>query len=522
MRSRAPPQLKQKRSVAEKYSRNPAVGSAPRVVLAGSKILVALIALCCVSVLVVCHWHIDQTNLNSGGATVGLNLNEFVSKQSETIPSNDLQQTISNHDLQQQPLSFPTAPEFDTDGKTRLHIVFSTDCSEYQHWQSYTVFFRAMKIGQPGHVTRIASGCTDKEAEAVKAWHEEHVTNAMSSKFGVHFTPHFSAVKDEDGNVKGDYEFFNKPYGLEHWMENGEGMGIDPATGNMKDEDMVIILLDPDQALLNPIGTDFSEDRGNVIYHEVNGDTKNKQRVKHGSPFAATYGFGDGWRPLDIGKIAGEDSPAKKVSAAEARDHYAVGPPYVATARDMYNIAVKWAEFVPEVHKQYPKLLAEMFAFCIAAAHLQLPHQLVDSLMVSDAGIRVEGWKLIDEIPGDEVCENAVFEKYPSPFVIHFCQRYMAAEWFFGKRKLPKDFFTCEHPLLQIPPKNLATEFNYKILPAKKEKEIITPRIMKHESFMICAMTSIVNEASEFFKMKHCSDNKGTRFDKSMNLFQMF
>jgi hypothetical protein len=47
----------------------------------------------------------------------------------------------------------------DTDGQV-YHVIFSTDCGDYQAWQSYMAFFRAMKVRQPGHVTRIASGCT--------------------------------------------------------------------------------------------------------------------------------------------------------------------------------------------------------------------------------------------------------------------------------------------------------------------------------------------------------------------------
>lgn len=39
-----------------------------------------------------------------------------------------------------------------------------------------------------------------------------------------------------------------------------------------------------------------------------------------------------------------------------------------------------------QVHDQYPHLLAEMFAYCLAAAHLRLAHQTALSFMVSDTG----------------------------------------------------------------------------------------------------------------------------------------
>jgi hypothetical protein len=54
------------------------------------------------------------------------------------------------------------ALEINAADNTRYHIIFSTDCSPFQHWQSYLVFFSAMTLRQPGHVTRIASGCEGK------------------------------------------------------------------------------------------------------------------------------------------------------------------------------------------------------------------------------------------------------------------------------------------------------------------------------------------------------------------------
>ena len=50
----------------------------------------------------------------------------------------------------------------------------------------------------------------------------------MSDRYRIHFTPHFSGVRDEvTGEVKGDYKFFNKPYGLRHFLEHGDLTGLD-------------------------------------------------------------------------------------------------------------------------------------------------------------------------------------------------------------------------------------------------------------------------------------------------------
>ena len=56
-----------------------------------------------------------------------------------------------------------------------LYIVFSTDCGSFQHWQSYLLFFSAVRIRQPGFITRIASGCTEEEKEEAREFYQTHI-----------------------------------------------------------------------------------------------------------------------------------------------------------------------------------------------------------------------------------------------------------------------------------------------------------------------------------------------------------
>ena len=37
---------------------------------------------------------------------------------------------------------------------SKYQVTFSTDCGDYQRWQSYLVFYSAMTVKQPGYVTR--------------------------------------------------------------------------------------------------------------------------------------------------------------------------------------------------------------------------------------------------------------------------------------------------------------------------------------------------------------------------------
>ena len=89
----------------------------------------------------------------------------------------------------------------DEEEEEEFHVIFSTDCSAYQHWQSLTCFYSAQRVGQRGTITRIASGCTPEEERAVAALHER-----LPGQFKVHFTPDFK----EDKKTGKRYDFFNK------------------------------------------------------------------------------------------------------------------------------------------------------------------------------------------------------------------------------------------------------------------------------------------------------------------------
>ena len=70
------------------------------------------------------------------------------------------------------------------DDGTTLYTVFSTDCGPFQHWQSYLLFFSAMRIKQAGFITRIASGCTDEQKQEANKWHQE----VSKHQYGTFFT----------------------------------------------------------------------------------------------------------------------------------------------------------------------------------------------------------------------------------------------------------------------------------------------------------------------------------------------
>jgi len=398
------------------------------------------------------------------------------------------------------------------------HIVFSTDCGPYQRWQSYLLFYQALKIGQPGKITRIVSGCNEKDSKEELMWHEKYITKSMNDKFYIHLTPQFDSNSIHE--TEKSYEFFNKPFGLLHWMEHSPNMAF---LNNQKQqtihEDDIIILLDPDMVLLTPITLNMTTQELSNLQMSQAPNTKQNDNstisLIHGKPIAQIYGLGEKWTSFNLTAITGPDSPAMSVSQNDARKFYPAGPPYIATAKDFYQIAIKWAEFAPYVHAQYPHLLAEMYAYCIAAAHLELPHTLYKSLMVSNTEVQEEGWSAIDKTEPEDICElgttSVTHLPRPGPVLLHHCQRYMLADWFFGKRRVPHDLFSCTKSLLKIPPKELGSLYGYIIPPPDqgtngppRKKRDISPQRAKREAYMICALTKALNDASTFFKGRHC------------------
>ena len=174
------------------------------------------------------------------------------------------------------------------------------------------------------------------------------------------------------------------------------------------------------------------------------------------------------------------------------------------------------------VSNKFRHLLAEMFAYCIAAAHLELPHQLIDSLMVSDISASIEGWPLVDSIPAEETCEfarNMDREKYPVPGVVHSCQRYgVGNDWFFSKRRIPSDIYDCSAPLFAEPPSDLATLYDYREMPHGDRKPM-SPKESNRYSFMICYLYSLLNEAATFYKQGACTEDS-INLQKTRNLVQ--
>ena len=81
-------------------------------------------------------------------------------------------------------------------------------------------------------------------------------------------------------------------------------------------------------------------------------------------------------------------------------------------------------------------------------------------------------------------------------------------EFAIHKRKIPRDIFTCESPMLMDPPPDLGENYPYKTQGdiSKKERPNLelNPKMAKRYAFQICSFTRVVNAAAEYFKKQHC------------------
>jgi len=307
-----------------------------------------------------------------------------------------------------------------------------------------------------------------------------------------------------------------QPFGVQHWLNNW--LKFEENREEM--EDSIIMILDPDMVLLRPLTYDFTD--SNVLIHHSKRGPPAVKKVMHGQPWASLYAFGDGPFRVDLNYVFANlsDSPALKATQDERSNNYPGGPPYMATGRDMFNIVNSWVMLVTRVHHVYEHLLGEMYGWSLGAAHMNLPHVLAESFMVSntDTG-NGEGWELIDALDQNEVCEYSTMKEKEDklPYVIHYCQNYWLGKYFIGKYRLDSHFLSCETPLLLEPPPDIGLKYDYYIKPGGKPygtKEKMRQVNVKREQFMICQMIARLNDAATWFKDQTCAEGTAN-YDKS-------
>jgi hypothetical protein len=263
-------------------------------------------------------------------------------------------------------------------------------------------------------------------------------------------------------------------------------------------------------------------------------------KVKQGHVIASEYAFGGSWlnQLENPGKnltyvLGTNDSPIYSIDRRKVSKVYPGGPPYMATARDFYRIAHHWVDFLPRYFEQNPNMMNEMYSYSLAVAHLGLKHQLAKSFMISTVELQdQEGWDFLREPwEGSEekliehACDLKAYSNLQSlPQVLHFCQRYGIGEFFLSKYKVPRRTFTCDFPLYEEPPKDVAKhmyvhmgDFSKKTFNANRKQDTVK---RASNAYMVCSLYSALNQAATFFKDHHCRGN--ANYDKSWQYFKVY
>lgn len=306
-----------------------------------------------------------------------------------------------------------------------IHIVFSTGCNLFQHWQAEVLLYSHQKVGQRGKITRVVSGC---DTEAEKREHAKFLTHpeglgdepvtlaelekSSNDRFNLHVTPSFPGAKE--------FPWINKPMGLAHWLDNANPT------------ESVIVIIDPDQFFMDKLRIDGSRKVGSGgVLCTLDCKQGETDQVLENKPVAQQYGLGGRFvYKHNVHAIVGADSPAVELTEEEAAKHYSVGPPMMLHNKDFRKVMPYWVKYMRPVFEGDPgDIQADMYAYSLAAAHNKLPHMTYDHYMVSSPETEGEAWPYVDRFDMSKmVCSNpnqAVREPESYiPTFIHVAQRY--------------------------------------------------------------------------------------------------
>jgi hypothetical protein len=125
-----------------------------------------------------------------------------------------------------------------------LHIVFSTGCNAFQHWQAEALLNSALHAGQKCKITRIVVGCDKQVATGSFRTHQggdadrliktEDLSKSTYPNYAVHVAPAVPEAKE--------FPWFNKPWSFHHWLLHTKPTGKVKSTLR-NDISLVIVLI---------------------------------------------------------------------------------------------------------------------------------------------------------------------------------------------------------------------------------------------------------------------------------------
>jgi len=234
--------------------------------------------------------------------------------------------------------------------KSTYHTVFNVQSKQYFEWQSrYNVFWHK-QVGQPGKITRLLS--------MGGAWptdgNPHPVGDHLMKEVPTHIAPQYDYRIDS-------YVAYNKPLSITHWLQTTE----------VKED--IIIIIDPDCAYINKMDI----------------------QVDEGAP-VSTQGY---YSFKDENSI--EMQIAKHYCKGICKHYDPIAVPVVIHKNDLARLAPLWLTYTEAIRKdregpnKWPiewndnrftvnriEWVAEMFGYVLAAAHLDLRHEIMDLQLV--------------------------------------------------------------------------------------------------------------------------------------------
>ena len=140
--------------------------------------------------------------------------------------------------------------------------------------------------------------------------------------------------------------------------------------------------------------------------------------------------------------------PFVNITYRDVYKFYSAGPPYIIHIEDVLSLSQRWSALVPPTYDEYPLLYAEMFAYSMAAADLDLKHHLAKGLYAGCMtfwprtneeqhinALKLSAKKYADLIEQDPLGIEATGGGVPSCFLpplspppfLHYCSHYSFA-----------------------------------------------------------------------------------------------
>jgi len=458
-----------------------------------------------------------------GTMATGASLQSGISKRSVPIPASQLRATAAA--VAANPNNQATTV---TGSNKKYHFVFQTDCKDpTQDWQGNVLFYHMMKSRQPGNVTQVVTGCSHGGRKSLlQATHDTLITpmgkwtGAAESRFHLHFAP-AHPQQEAIGGLRKFLKYFNRPYGIQHWMATT--MGYSETQTSTPHDDTVIVIMDPDMIMLRPFPDELSTKDEKELWYMNLGNAM-AQEIMQGHPMAQRRPYPTTWwkgvDPSNLPATVVEGiARLQQLDTIAVGQHYAAGPPFLAVARDAYSLLRIWNEATYPLYKALDEMIIREphGPYNVAAAALQKPAHLAESFAVSD--FRDDGLNLFKEIlKPDRVAANEVpgcrdFPNEIKPHILQYSKRYAIGDKFIiGKHYVPMDLIGknegCQKPLFMEPPDDIGSQVNYYIDPEIKDTVKIDNAHLVHQmAFMVCETIHALNEAAIYYKRNLCQGN---------------